>query len=183
MDFLTNPNLKNVAELSTTSSKVLVVDGASNTIKWRSPSGIVSDGGVASSVGRVILATAEDGWSVSGDDNNDAGTPIPNNDVRVFVIGFKPTSFRLSFSQGSAGATNLGVRAQFSTSSTDWSSVTNGAVTEASTYGGSGYVVRTGTGSLSLSGSAPYYVRFLLFNDTGASQSLAFRDLTLELWN
>lgn len=183
MDFLTNPNLKNVAELSTTSSKVLVVDGASNTIKWRSPSGIVSDGGVASSVGRIFIGTASEGWSQTISDNANPGTPIPTDYYRVFVVGFKPTAFRLSFAQSASGASNLGIRAQFSTSSTDWSSVTNGDVVNAPLYSGSTYAIRTGTGSLSLSGSAPYYVRFLIYNTSGSEQTLVFRDLTLELWN
>lgn len=176
MDFL------NVSAFGTSASttKVLVLDG--NTVKSRTAAQLVGDGGVASSVGRVMFVTAEEGWSMTVSDNNDAGTPVPVGDVRRVVIGFKPSGWRLSFWQTTTGDNAIGIRAQISTSSTSWGSAVNTDVVYAS-YDAGADVIRTGTGSISLSSSAPYYVRFLMYNDSGADQSLSIKDLTLELWN
>lgn len=176
MDFL------NVSAFSTSASttKVLVLDG--NTVKSRTAAQLVGDGGVASSVGRVMFVTAEEGWSMTTPDDS-VGTPVPVGDVRRIVIGFKPSSWRLSFFQDAQGGADIGMRAQFSTSSTDWTSAVNTDVVYAPSFTGSYGPIRTGTGSISLSSSAPYYVRFLMFNDTGADASLVIKDLTLELWN
>lgn len=184
MDFLTNPNLKNVSELSTTSSKVLVVDGADNTIKWRSPGGIVSDGGVASSVGRIYILTATGaGWSeeVASSSNPGTAAPIGGQGYDRFVVGFKPTNFRISFRQMSVGDNLFGIRAQFSTS-VSFSSPVNSSVVYAS-YDLSADVIRSGTGTISLTGSAPYYMRFLYYNGSAGSLTVAIQNLSIELWN
>lgn len=178
MDFL------NVSAFSTSASttKVLVLDG--NTVKSRTAAQIIGDGGVAATVGRVILATAEDGWTMTSVAVSNPGTAIPVSDVRRYVIGFKPTGWRLSFRQTTTGDNDVGIRAQFSTSSTSWGSAVNTDVVYANyTTDNPPDLIRTGTGTISLSSSAPYFVRFLMFNDSGISQSLSIQDLTLELWN
>lgn len=174
MDFL------NVSASSSSAANVLVLDG--NTVKYRTASQIVSAGGVASTVGKIYIATAESGWAMTIAQSNNPGTAVPVGDVRRFVVGFKPTNFRLSFWQYTTGNNNVGMRAQFSTSPTDWSAAVNSDIVYALTDAGADSI-RTGTGTISLSGSAPYYVRFLMYNNSGSSQSLSIKDLTLELWN
>jgi hypothetical protein len=176
-------NFLNVSKYSTSAgaTSVLVLDG-NNVVKYRTASEIVSDGGVASTVGKIYIATAESGWAMTIAQSNNPGTAVPVGDVRRFVVGFKPTNFRLSFWQYTTGNNNVGMRAQFSTSSTDWSAAVNSDIVYALTDAGADSI-RTGTGTISLSGSAPYYVRFLMYNNSGSSQSLSIKDLTLELWN
>jgi hypothetical protein len=178
MDFL------NVATFATSSSstKVLVLDG--NTVKSRTASQIVSDGGVASSVGKIFILTATGGgWSESVANSASPGTAAPLGGLGYdrFVIGFKPTNYRLSFWQWSVGDNNFGMRAQFSTSS-DFSSPVNSDIVYAS-YDASANVIRTGTGTLSLTGSAPYYMRFLYYNNSGSAKTVAIQNLSIELWN
>ena len=176
-------NFLNVPTYSTSASttQVLVLDG-NNVVKSRTAAQLVADGGVASSVGKIYIATAESGWAMTIAQSNNPGTAVPVGDVRRYVVGFKPTSYRLSFWQYTTGNNNIGMRAQFSTSPTDWSSVVNTDIVYALTDAGADSI-RTGTGTISLSNSAPYYVRFLMYNNSGSSQSLSVKDLTLELWN
>lgn len=176
MDFL------NVSAYGSSSSatKVLVLDG--NTVKSRTTREIIGDGGVSADVGRVMFVTASEGWSETiAANSNNPGTAVPIGAVRRFVIGFKPTAYRLSFWQYGVCANNTGVRAQFSTSQTFTSPVNTDVV--ASSYDASADVIRTGFGTISLSSSAPYYVRFLFYNNTASSQTLAIKDISLELWN
>ena len=176
MDFL------NVSTYGTSSSstKVLVLDG--NTVKSRTAAQIIGDAGVAAEVGRVMFVTASEGWSETiAANSNNPGTPVPVGAVRRFVIGFKPTSYRLSFWQYGVCANNTGVRAQFSTSQTFTSPINTDVV--ASSYDASADVIRTGSGTISLSSTYPYYVRFLFYNNTASDQTLAIKDISLELWN
>ena len=177
-------DLLNVATFGTSSSstKVLVLDG--NTVKSRMASQIVSDGGVASTVGRIYILTATGGgWSESIVNSSTPGTPAPTGGIGFdrFVVGFKPTNYRLSFWQYSVGNNSIGIRAQFSTS-TDFSSPVNSDVVYA-TYNAGADVIRSGTGTLSLTGSAPYYMRFLYYNSSGSTQSIAVQNVSIELWN
>lgn len=185
MEFLANPDLKNVAALSTTSSKVLVVDGANNTIKYRTPAQIITDGGGSSGGGRSFsILTAQDaGWAISNEAvSNNPGTALMIGDLRRYVVGFKPANVRVSFYQISTGNNSIGIRVQVSTSSTDWSSAVSSDVVYAS-YDAGADIMRTGSSTLSLSGSAPYYFRFLFYNNSGSTQSLSLKDLTAEFWN
>ena len=177
-------NFLNVSTYATSAktTRVLVLDGNDKVVS-RTIEQVVSDGGVASTVGRVYLATAESGWAMSSvAQSNNPGTAIPVGDVRRFVVGFKPTSFRLSFWQYTTGNNNVGIRAQFSTASDFSANVVNSDIVYALTDAGADSI-RTGTAAITLSGSAPYYVRFLMYNNSGSAQSLSIKDLTLELWN
>lgn len=177
-------NFLNVSSYSTSSSstKVLVLDG-NNVVKSRLASEIVSDGGVSASVGKIYIATSESGWSINDQPVTiNPGEPLPIGTPKRFVIGFKPTNYRLSYWQTQVGNNNIGIRIQFSTSSTDWSSAVNSDVVYGS-YDAGGSVIRTGTGTISLGGSAPYYMRILFYNNSGANQAFALQDLTIELWN
>lgn len=285
MEFLANPDLKNVAALATAATKVLVVDGANNTVKTNTPAQIVAglDGDkgditvsasgatwtidndvvtyakmqnvsatsrilgrktasagdteectlsevldfigsaaqgdilyrgssgwarlgagtsgqylktqgsaanpvwadVTASGGRSfsILTAQDGGWAISNEAvSNNPGTALMVGDVRRYVVGFKPSNVRVSFYQISTGNNSIGIRVQVSTSSTDWSSAVSSDVVYAS-YDAGASIMRTGSSTLSLSGSAPYYFRFLFYNDSGSSQSLSLKDLTAEFWN
>lgn len=165
---------------SSSTTKVLVLDG--NTVKSRTASQIIGDGGVAADVGRLMFVTASEGWSETiAANSNNPGTPVPIGAVRRFVVGFKPTAYRLSFWQYGVCANNTGVRAQFSTSQAFTSPVNTDVV--ASSYDAGADVIRTGFGTISLSGSYPYYVRFLFYNNTASTQLMAIKDISLELWN
>jgi hypothetical protein len=138
----------------------------------------------ASSGSRIYILTATGaGWSEEVANSSNPGTAAPLGGVGYdrFVIGFKPTNYRLSFWQYSVGDNNFGMRAQFSTSS-DFSSPVNSDIVYAS-YDSSADVIRTGTGTLSLTGSAPYYMRFLYYNNSGSAKTVAIQNLSIELWN
>lgn len=285
MEFLANPDLKNVAALATAATKVLVVDGANNTVKTNTPAQIVAgldgdkgditvsasgatwtiDNDVVtyakmqnvSATSRVLgrktagsgdteectlsevldfvgsaaqgdilyrnattwtrlgagtsgqylktqgsganpvwadvsasaarsfsILTAQDaGWAISNEAvSNNPGTALMIGDLRRYVVGFKPANVRVSFYQISTGNNSIGIRVQVSTSSTDWSSAVSSDVVYAS-YDAGADIMRTGSSTLSLSGSAPYYFRFLFYNNSGSTQSLSIKDLTAEFWN
>jgi hypothetical protein len=176
MDFL------NVATYGTSSknTKVLVLDG--NTVKSRTTSEIISDAGVSTDVGRIMFVTASEGWSETiAANSNNPGVAVPVGAIRRFVIGLKPSAYRLSFWQYGVCANNTGVRAQFSTSQS-FTSVVNTDVVYSS-YDESADVMRTGFGTIALSSSAPYYVRFLFYNNTASPQNIAVKDISLEVWN
>jgi len=139
---------------------------------------------VASSVGRIYILTATGGgWSEEVPSSSNPGTAAPLGGLGYdrFVVGFKPTNFRLSFWQYSVGNNALGIRAQFSTSS-DFASPVNSSVVYASADA-SADVIRSGTGTLSLTGSAPYYMRFLYYNSSAGALTIAVQNVSIELWN
>lgn len=207
MDFLTNPNLKNVAELSTTSSKVLVVDGASNTIKWRSPSGIVTDGGGGGSTARTFQTTiipALGGASLDtidcDDANNGYGWPDVGDDLAdskkkayKFAVPFNPTNYRFTAlcvsDADDLGATagEFGIKFQWSTDDTTWS--TGGTDHDIATLNFRGKALgdfASVSGSLSISGSPTLvYIRCIrvntLTNDSDAS--IRARAFIANFWN
>lgn len=142
---------------------------------------------VTSGTGRSFsILTAQDaGWAISSiPTGNTPGTPIPidGNGIRRYVIGFKPTNVRLSFWQITVGDNNFGFRVQISTSPSDWSTAVVSDIVYAS-YNAPADVIRTGSSTLSLPGSAPYYFRFLAYNNSGGTQSQSIKDLTVEFWS
>lgn len=180
-------NFLNVSTYATSASttKVLVLDG-NNAVVSRTAAQLVSDGGVASSVGRILINTADTGWAMTNvAQSNNPGTAIPTGYTygARFVVGFKPTSFRLSFWQLTTGHQSVGIRAQFSTAADFSANLVNSDTVYATTTSNADGEIRTGTGTISLSNSAPYYVRFLMYNNSGSAQSLSIQYLTLELWN
>jgi hypothetical protein len=189
MDFLTNPNLKNVSELSTTSSKVLVVDGASNTIKWRSPSGIVTDGGGGgSSSQRTDLAFSNPSLSQqSAIPAFGSGTnPYPFNGADKYAsrykLNFVPTNYQISIiiytEIDSAVVTSaVGLALEKSTDGSSWSNVYNWDLRDIDGWAStSGSVSFTGTPSNT-------FFRFNYYN-AGYNNNVTFNhyNLVLSLW-
>jgi len=211
MDFLTNPNLKNVAELSTTSSKVLVVDGASNTIKWRSPSGIVTDGGGGGSGGRSCDLTLfgaskyaiSDNFEIYIADAYDDGTdpygwPYNGNDTledsikRAYktIIPFNPTEYRItalvyttiSYSGTTPSSGTFGIEFEYSANSgSSWVSF----ATLGFRVDSMGDLV-TVNGSLSISGSpSSIQIRCRCHNNLNNNEdgTVQVRALNASFWN
>ena len=190
MDFLTNPNLKNVAELSTTSSKVLVVDGASNTIKWRSPSGIVTDGGGGgSSSQRADLAFSAPSLAQSPSipAYNSGTNPYPflgaNQYATRYKLNFVPTNYQISIIiyteiDSAVVTSSVGLALEKSTDGSSWSNVYNWDLRDIDGWTStSGSVSFTGTPSNT-------FFRFNYYN-AGYNDAVSFQhfNLVLSLWN
>ena len=181
MEFLANPDLKNVAQGATPtgSTKVAVLEGANNTIKYRSVDDIVSAGGGttaprdfqvtllgALATGNIVNPSAigithsENTW---GWPNVNATTQADSfKQGAKFIIPFKPANYRISahvifpptYSGGTPTEGNFGVKFQYSTNNSTW--------TDINTIGFEGTISGdfvTVSGSLSISGNAPVYIR------------------------
>ena len=206
MDFLTNPNLKNVAELSTTSSKVLVVDGESNTIKWRSPSGIVTDGGGGSgSSGKSFQITLYEGLFLAAypaiyldSAADDWGWPQlgavdePDSILKCvkFLVPFKPSNYRFSAKCISApsywaGSTpssgQFGVKIQYSDNDSNWNDVATVDFKGKTTGDLAG-----ASGTLSITSSETlFYMRVLCVNTLASPASgaeIEIRSFVADFW-
>ena len=199
MDFLTNPNLKNVAELSTTSSKVLVVDGASNTIKWRSPSGIVTDGGGSTSAAKLASLQFSDPNTAiqvgisprgSGGTVEDAfpffGETLTKKIYTLHRVPFKPTNYQWSLvmretleftNDVESIASAVGFSLQASPSNlTSWSTVYDWDLRTIE-----GFTHTTGT--FSFGSITEVYFRIVNYNLNENSLNLNHFNMALEVWN
>lgn len=204
MDFLSNTNLNNVAALATTASKVLVADGASNTIKYRTPAQIIADGGGTSasrtfqasllgsqgggdptSANQIYINTGTTGygWPHDGVDNQ-ANSLLK---ATKFVIPFNPTNYRFSFVcagnssySGSPTSGNFGIKFRYSTDNSTWTDITTVTLGSRST----GDFV-TVNGALSISGS-PSLVYIITEQTNSLSPSsdgyLYIRNLIADFW-
>lgn len=201
MDFL------NVATFGTSSSstKVLVLDG--NTVKSRTASQVVTDGGGGSSTARTFQTTiipALGGASLDtidcDDANNGYGWPDVGDDLAdskkkayKFAVPFNPTNYRFTALCVSAaddlGATagEFGIKFQWSTDDTTWS--TGGTDHDIATLNFRGKALgdfASVSGSLSISGSPTLvYIRCIrvntLTNDSDAS--IRARAFIANFWN
>ena len=191
MDFLSNPNLNNVAALSTTSTKVLVVDGASNTVKYRTPAQIITDAG-SSSKYRADFAfsrgDAATGLSIPSSSEPSSGVVVwpfqyASPIGTVFQTTFVPTNYQLTMMLYNDiltvdVPTAIGFKLQYSTNNSTWTDVYSWDI-----RGSAGY--RSTSGSISITGSpANVYYRLYMYNPSfNNTQVVNALGLTLSVWN
>lgn len=150
MEFLANPDLKNVAQGATPtgSTKVAVLEGANNTIKYRSVDDIVSAGGgttaprdfqvtILNALGSNNSITPPSIYVVHGENN--WGWPNVNATTQAdsldqgakFVIPFKPANYRISaivtfpptYVDGPPSTGDFGVNFEYSTDNSTWNNI------------------------------------------------------------
>lgn len=198
MDFL------NVATFGTSSSstKVLVLDG--NTVKSRTASQVVTDGGGGSSTARTFQTTiigalgngASEPMNVYDTDNG-YGWPYDGINVNQptdslsrcykFAIPFNPTAYRFTCvcvtaatnSPATSGA--FGVKFQYSTNNSSWTDIDTLNFRD-KTIGDLASV----NGTLSISGSPTLvYIRCVQVNtlSPAANGSIAVRGFIANFWN
>jgi hypothetical protein len=202
MDFL------NVASYATSSSstKVLVLDG--NTVKSRTASQVVTDGGGGGSTARTFQTTifgADGGGSsesISADDaDNGYGWPYDGIGDQAdsllrtykFAIPFNPTSYRFTAvcvtaaSDGGASSGVFGVKFQWSTDNSTWS--TGGVDHDIDTLNFRGKTIgdfASTNGNMSISGSPSLvYIRCVQVNtlNNNNDASISVRAFIANFWN
>lgn len=181
MEFLANPDLKNVAQGAspTGSTKVAVLEGANNTIKYRSVDDIVSAGG-GTTAPRDFQVTL---LGALGSDNivnppvigvthseNTWGWPNINAATQAdsfkqgakFIIPFKPANYRISahavtpvtYYGGTPTTGNFGINFEYSTDNSTWTDI--GTIQFFGAVAGDFVTI---SGTLTISGNAPVYIR------------------------
>ena len=181
MEFLANPDLKNVAlgASPTGSTKVAVLEGANNTVKYRTVDDIVSAGGgttsprdfqitllgalgsdniVNPSVIGVTHSENDWGWP----NINAANQPDSFKQGAKFIIPFKPSNYRISthvvsaptYYGGTPTSGNFGINFEYSTDNSTWSNI--GTIQFFGVVAGDFVSIN---GTLTISGNAPVYIR------------------------
>jgi len=211
MEFLVNPDLKNVAlgASPTGSTKVAVLEGANNTVKYRTVDDIVSAGGgttaprdfLATIFGANGTGTAEVVSVNTGKSNYgwpwDGIGDQADSKLRgcKFVIPFKPANYRISavcvtapaYSAGSEpSGGNFGIKFQRATTN----STSDGDWTDIGTLNFKGKTIgdiASINGTLSISGTDTlFYIRTLQVNDLSSSASdaeISLRSFVINFWS
>ena len=183
MDFL------NVASYATSSSstKVLVLDG--NTVKSRTASQVVADGGggSGSSKYRADFTVIDYVGYAGGVNSSNNGLAFPDSaDYVVYRTEFNPTNFTLGLWCVNAtgnNAGNVGFDLQYTTSdppTSGWTSVTGSTLNANGSTSAFKYVSST----VSISGSPTVvFWRLRWVNSTGSNATLSVKSFTISLWN
>lgn len=209
MEFLANPDLKNVAQGAspTGSTKVAVLEGANNTIKYRSVDDIVSAGGgttaprdfqitlVDSMVNAdpsILVYAGEDGWGFPWTGDTQAGQLLTG---AKFLVPFKPANYRFSarcytdvtYLDANGQTTTMpangdfGVKFEYSTNNSTWTNI--GSILFRTKVRGD---LVTSSGTISISGTDTlFYIRALYvntLNPTGGA-SLQATNFVANFWS
>ena len=209
MDFLANPDLKNVAlgASPTGSTKVAVLEGANNTVKYRTVDDIVSAGGGTTSP-RDFQVTLLGALSTNNIVNasvigvthsqTDWGWPNVNGSTQAdsfkqgakFVIPFKPANYRISaivtfaptYTGGPPTDGDFGINFEYSTNNSTWNNIDT-IVFEGTV---SGDFVTVG-GTLSISGTPSLvYIRtrqYSTLNNSTSAAEVTCRMFVANFWS
>jgi len=188
MEFLANPDLKNVAQGATPtgSTKVAVLEGANNTIKYRSVDDIVSAGGGTTSPNRadLLFSNASEAQQPSIPASTDPVLIYPflgDTYPCKYKINFVPNNYQIVIVMyteiDSAVVTSpVGLNLEYSTNDSTWTDVTNWDLRDIDGW-------TSTSGSLSIGSASNVWFRFRSYN-AGYIYSVNFNhfNLCLSVW-